>query len=208
MQGGRLRPAVLDGDANEYVLRRGLGVLHEDVEVAVFREDAGIEQFVLRLQLRAGAVGLDQIVIGVGQLRVLVEPLHVGVGGRRVQVVVVLLDVFAVVALGAGQAEEPLLDDRVLTVPEGQSKTKQLVLIGEAGQPIFARTVGAGAGLIVGEVVPRVPVGAVVLAYRAPLALAQVGSPLLPRCPGPGFSESFLLGVHVRRCHLDPLRNL
>ena len=44
-------------------------------------------------------------------LRVLVEHLQVGVGGRGVKVVIAFLDVFAVVAFAVGQAEQPLLQD-------------------------------------------------------------------------------------------------
>jgi hypothetical protein len=39
------------------------------------------------------------------------------VGGGVVEVEVVLLDVLAVVALRVGEAEEPLLEDRVGVVP-------------------------------------------------------------------------------------------
>ena len=46
--------------------------------------------------------------------------------------------------------------------------------------PVLAPAVGARTRLIVREVVPRVPAGAVVLAHRSPLALAQVRTPGLP----------------------------
>ena len=42
----RLGSAVDDRDADQDILGCGLGVLDEDVEVAVFVEDAGIEQLV------------------------------------------------------------------------------------------------------------------------------------------------------------------
>ena len=49
-----------------------------------------------------------------------------------------------------------------------------------SGYAIFAPAVGARPGLVVGEVIPCVAVFAVVFAHGAPLALAEVWSPLLP----------------------------
>ena len=57
----RLRPAIVDGDPDEHVFRAFLGVLDEHVEIAVFVEDAGVEQLVLGLLPRAAAVRLDQV---------------------------------------------------------------------------------------------------------------------------------------------------
>ena len=101
-------------------------------------------------------------------------------GRRAVEVEVVLLDVLAVVALAVGQAEEPLLEDRVLAVPQGQGEAEPLLVVGDAGDAVLAPAIGARAGLVVGEVVPGVAVLAVVLAHGAPLALAEVRPPLLP----------------------------
>jgi hypothetical protein len=184
----RLRATVGHRDPDEDILGRGLGVLDEDVEVAVVREDAGVEQLVLQLLARPMAVRHHEVVVRVGPLRVLVEPLHVGVSGCRVEVEVVLLDVLAVVALGVGQAEGALLQDRVLPVPQGEGEAEPLLVVGKPGQPIFAPVVGAGACLVVAEVAPGVPVVAVVLADGAPLPLAQVGTPLPP-------GDAFVAGI-------------
>ena len=113
-------------------------------------------------------------------MRVLVEILHVRVGRRAVEVEVVLLDVLAVVAFAVGQSEEPLLEDRILPVPQGQREAQALFVIGNAGDAVFAPAIGARAGLIVGEEIPGVSVLAVVLADRSPLALAEVRTPFLP----------------------------
>jgi len=101
-------------------------------------------------------------------------------GRRAVQVEIILLDVLAVVALTVGQAEEPFLQDGILAVPQRQGEAETLVVVGDAGQAVLAPAVGAGAGLVVIEVVPGVAALAVVLADSAPLAFAQVGAPLLP----------------------------
>ena len=50
-------------------------------------------------------------------MRVLVEVLHVGVGGSVIEVEVVLLDVFAVVSFSGGEAEGSFLQNGILAVP-------------------------------------------------------------------------------------------
>jgi hypothetical protein len=65
------------------------------------------------------------------------------VGRSAVEVEVVLLHVFAVVALAVGQAEEALLEDRVLPVPEGDREAELLLVVGEPGQTVFPPAVGA-----------------------------------------------------------------
>src|SRR6516225_9953086 len=104
-------------------------------------------------------------------------------GRRAVEIVIIFFDILAVIALGIGQSEEALLQDRVLSVPQGNSKAQPVVVVAETGQAILAPVIGAGAGLIVGEVVPRIPVLAVVLPDRAPLSFAEIRPPLLPRRP-------------------------
>ena len=149
VQLGRLRAAVVDGDLDQDVFGRLLGVLDEDVEVAILVEHAGVEQFILELVAAPAAAGLDEIGVGKGRLRILVEVLHVRMGRRAVEVEVVLLDVLAVVALAVGQAEQAFLEDRVLAVPEGQGEAEPLLVVGDAGQAVLAPAVGARAGLVV-----------------------------------------------------------
>ena len=129
---------------------------------------------------RAAPVLVEQPLVGELALRVLVQRLHVGVRGRGVEVVVALLDVLAVVALRARQAEEPLLQDRILSVPERDREADVLVAVGNAHQTVLAPAVGARAGVLVRKVVPGRAVRAVVLAHRAPLPLGEVGPPALP----------------------------
>ena len=174
------RAAVVDADLDQDVLGRRLGVFDEHVEVAILVEHAGVEQLVLELVPAPAAAGLDEVVVGIGRLRILVEVLHVRVGRRAVEVEVVLLDVLAVIALAVGQAEQAFLEDRVLAVPQGQREAEPLLVVGDAGQAVLAPAVGARAGLVVGEVVPGVAALAVVLADGAPLPLAEVRPPLLP----------------------------
>ena len=195
----RLRPPVVDGHAHQDVVRARLRVLHHHVEVAVVVEDAGVEELELGLLAPAPRVLLDEARVRVLVLRVLVERAHVGVGGRGVEVEVVLLDVLAVVALGPGEAEEPLLQDGVAPVPEREGEAEALVIVGDAEQAVLAPPVGARARMVVREVAPRRPVRRVVLAHGAPLALGQIRPPPLPvRRPRLRLGEAEGLGPRRR----------
>ncbi len=191
VQRGLLGPAVEGVDADQDVVGPRLRVLREDVEVPVVVEDAGVHQLELGVAPLAATVLLEQPRVRVFALRVLVERLHVGVRGRRIQVVVGLLDVFAVVALRAGQAEEPLLQDRIPAVPERDGEADVLVAVGDAHQPVFAPAVRARARMVVRERVPGRAVPAVVLANRSPLRA--------PRGTAPSASSSFAAAASSAR---------
>src|SRR5262249_30205110 len=92
----------------------------------------------------------------------------------------ILFDILAVVTLRIGEAKEPLFENRIFAIPQRQRKAQALPIVGEAGQTVLAPAVSPRASLIVAEVVPRVAIVAVVFAHSAPLALAQVGAPLVP----------------------------
>src|SRR5262249_28393210 len=96
---------------------------------------------------------------------------HVGMGRRRVEVEVVLLDVLAMVALAVREPEQSFLEDRVAAVPQREGETQALPVVRDPAEAILAPAVCAGPGLVVPEVIPRVPVAAVILADRAPLSL-------------------------------------
>ena len=140
------------------VFRVRLGVLDEHVEIAVVVEDARVQKFVLELFARAAPVRFDQVAIGILPLRVLVQILHVRVRRRAVEIKVVFLDVLAVVAFAVGQAEQAFLQDRVAAIPQRQRKAEPLLVVGDAGQAIFTPAIGAGARLVVSEVVPGVAI--------------------------------------------------
>src|SRR5260370_40804909 len=74
----RLRSVVGCGDPDQDVFRSVLGIFHKDIEIAVLLEDTGVEQFILFVVLGSTLVRLYQIGIGIRRLRVLVEILHVG----------------------------------------------------------------------------------------------------------------------------------
>src|SRR4029450_9751872 len=104
----------------------------------------------------------DQPGVGILALRVLVECLQVRVRGSPVEVEVALLHVLAVVALRARKAEEALLQDRVLPVPERESEAQPPLAVRDSEKPVLAPAVGAAARMVVREVVPAGPVRGVV----------------------------------------------
>ncbi len=62
---------------------------------------------------------------------------------RAVEVKVIFLHVFAVIALAVGQSEEPLFENWISAVPESQRKAEMLFGIGDPGDAVFAPAVGA-----------------------------------------------------------------
>jgi hypothetical protein len=159
VQVGRVRAAVLDRDPDQHVVRPGLGVLGVHVEVPPAVEHAGVLDLVLPLGLGPPGVHVDQLLVRELGLRVLVQRLEVRAGRGGVEVPPELLRVLAVVALGVGQAEQPLLEDRVLPVPEGEREAEPALAVGDAEQPVLAPPVRPAAGVVVREVGPGVPVG-------------------------------------------------
>src|SRR5262249_21651391 len=114
-----------------------------------------------------------------------------------VDVVIELLDVLAVVALAAGQSEEPLLEDRVGAVPHRDREAQALVAIADPGDAVLVPAVGARSGVVVREVVPGRAPRAVVLAHAAPGALGELRAPALPVLAAVArLGETNLLGVH------------
>ena len=175
-----VRPGVGGPHDHDQVGGVGLDVVDLDDPIAVAVEGAGVEQLVLGIELATTTVLRDQRVVGERRLRVVVAPSVPRVARHGVEVPPVLLDVLPVVGLGAGEPEHPLLEDRISTVPQRQPEAQPLLDVTEAGHPVLAPAVGARAGVIVGERVPCLAIGAVVLAHRAPLALAEVRAPHVP----------------------------
>ncbi len=172
--------AVVRLDPDEEVVRARLRVLDEDVEVPAALEDAGVPELELGVLPRPAPVLGGELRVRELALRVLVEHPHVRVSRGRVEVVVELLHVLAVVALVPGEAEDPLLQDRVLPVPERERETQDLVPVGDARDPVLVPAVGARAGVVVGQVLPGGSEVGVVLAHRAPGALGEIRPPALP----------------------------
>src|SRR5215467_2787808 len=143
MEGGGFSAAITDGDLDQDFFRRFLGIFHKDIKISIVIEYTGVKQLILHLMPGSFLVGRDQIVIGICRLRIFVEILHVRMGGRTVEVEVILFDILAMIAFAVGQAEQALLEDRILAVPERERKAEPLLVIGKAGQTIFSPAVRA-----------------------------------------------------------------
>ena len=165
----------------------GFGVFDEDIEVAVVVEDAGVDQFEFGIVLAAAAVFVDELGVGEFALRILVEHFQIGVRWQRIEIPVALFDIFAVIALAVGEAEEALFENWIVLVPKGQGLIELAVIVADAGQAVVAPAVGAAAGVIVGEIFPGGAAGAVIFADGAPLAFAGIGAPLTPGLLGRGW---------------------
>src|SRR6185437_561241 len=193
-------PRVAEPGGRQHVDRLSLvaGVRHLDLEqqlgrvvalgvrdvgdpVAVLVEDTGVEDLVLRTAPVPARALRAQLLVRKRGVRVVVAPRVPGVARHGVGVPPVLLDVLAVVALRPGQPEQPLLEKGIPAVPQRETDAEVLVDVAEPGQAVLAPPVSAGPGVIERQVVPRVAVLAVVLADRAPLPLADVGPPCVPR---------------------------
>ena len=155
VQRRRVRAAVGGGDLDQDVVGGGLGVFHHDVEVAVAPRRRRCRRARTPAPPRPGGVLGDQLGIGVGGLGVAVEHALVGVGGGGVEVVVQLLHVLAVVALAVGQAEQALLQEGVLAVPQGDGEAPVQPVVAEAGDAVLAPAIGAAARVVVRENTPR-----------------------------------------------------
>ncbi len=195
--------AVVRGHAHHHIIHGGLGVFDEDIEIAIALEDAGVEQFVFRRAVAPSAILRNQVDVGKRRLGILVEHFQIRVGRRGVEIIVELLDVLAMVALAVRQAEQPLLQDRVMPVPQSERQAQGLGVVGKSGDAVLPPAIGTAAGMIVRKIVPGIAMRTVVLAYRAPLALAQVRSPSFPGTGLAGaLGQSALFFVHdaLPRC--------
>jgi len=89
-----------------------------------------------------------------------------------------------VVALPARHAEEALLQDGVVPVPERQPEAHQAPVVAEPEEAVLPPAVRAQVRVVEREVVPGLAVRRVVLADRAPLTLGQVRPPAAPLLAG------------------------
>jgi hypothetical protein len=85
------------------------------------------------------------------------------------------------IAFAVREAEKPLLEDRVFAVPQRQGEAQPLMVVAETGEAVFAPMISSRAGLVMGEIVPRIASLAVILSHGAPLAFTEIGAPLFPR---------------------------
>ena len=200
VQGVGLRAGVGHGDGHQQVGGIRLRVVDLGDPVAVVVEHPGVEELIFRVVLAAPAVFRPEFLIGKRQLRVMVTPTIPGMAGHGVEIPPIFLDILTVVPLRTSQPESALLQYRVTAVPQRQPQAQALLDVAEAGQAILAPPVGAGTCMVMRQVAPGLTVRAVVLADRAPLALAHVRPPQVPVAglaetvlepPEPGYPFTF-----------------
>ncbi|CAB5004684.1 unannotated protein [freshwater metagenome] len=171
-----------------------LGIVDIDDPVAVVVEDSGVEQLVLRFLTGALSVGAPQVVVGEFALRVVVAAAEPGVRRGGVTVPPVLLHILAVITLVAAKPEEPLFEVRVAAIPECESDAHVLEQRRQAREAVLVPAVGPRNRMVVGKGAPGVTIVGVVLTDRAPSALGQVGTPLVPR---PGIARAMKKSARV-----------
>src|SRR5262245_57882375 len=130
-----------------------------------------ISKFKFRFAASPPARLLDEPCVRKLRLRILVERLHVRVRWGRIEIEVGLLHILAMITLGIRQAEQPLFQDGVAPVPQGQCETKPTLTIANSQQPILTPAIRPAACMIVREVIPALSIGRIILAHRAPLTL-------------------------------------
>ena len=200
--GAAADPWFVAVDPDHDVVGRRLRILDLDVGEGAIVEDAGVGELVLGVSVAPPGVLGDEVGIGIGGLGIPVERPEPGRGWRRIEPDVDLLDVLAVIALRPGQPEQPLLEDGIAFVPEGDREAQAGVLVTDPEEPVLAPAIGARPGVVVRQGGPRLPIGRVVLADGPPLAVGQVRPPAPPR--GDAFadlSEPLTLGIGSRVLH-------
>src|SRR5580693_1358206 len=95
-----------------------LGVFDDNVEVSILIEDPRIDELIFHFFAAASPVRGQQLLVGIGCLRILVQIPHVGVGGRVVQVKVIFLYVLPMIALAVSEPVQTLIEDGIFTVPQ------------------------------------------------------------------------------------------
>src|SRR5579859_2125955 len=194
-----LRAAVDGADADQNVFGGGFCIFHEHVEITVLVKNARIHQFELRIFARSLTILREELFIGKGGLWILVKALEVGTRGGRVKIKIIFFDVFAVIAFFIGQAEKAFFQNGVAFIPQRQSEADALMAVAESGDSVLTPTIDARARMVVRKISPSVAVGAVILAYRSPLALGKIRPPPFPmHFALLRFLDSLLFALHQR----------
>ena len=106
--------------------------------------------------------------------------------GGRVEVKVRLLYILPVISFRTRESEQPLLENGVPAIPQGERETQSTLTIGDAEQPIlFTPAIRPAARVVMGEVLPAVSIFRVILPDRTPLPLREVRPPPLPVAVAP-----------------------
>jgi hypothetical protein len=172
--------AIEGGDLDQYVFDVCFGVLDENVEVAIFGEDARVDQLVLGLPSPSTPVFRDKLRLRKLGSRIFVQHLHIGMRRRGVEIEVVLLHILAVIPFVSVESEEALLENWIAAIPECQTEADKLMAIADSGDAILSPAISPRARMVVWEIFPGGAARAVVFANSSPLPLGQIRTPALP----------------------------
>src|SRR6266566_3220174 len=176
-----LWPTIADSNTYHDVKWVCFSIFKSNVEVAAFREDARVDQFIFRFLTTAIVIRFDKIFIGKGVLRVFVQSLHIRMSWGIVEKEIIFFDILPMVAFRIRQAEEPFLQNWIGLVPQGKSKTHESLIVTNTQQAILAPTIGARTRVIMWEVIPCITIDGIILTYSTPLAFTKIRSPAIPR---------------------------
>lgn len=113
---------------------------------------------------------------------------------RRIQIIIIFFNVFAVVALVIGQAEESLFEPIILAIPQTQREAELRLIVADSGDTILAPPIGPRHGLLVRKIIPAIAISAIILANRSLLTFAEVRPPQQPILfPLPVFIQTQML---------------
>src|SRR5947199_9175229 len=76
---------ICRSDTNEDILWIDFSILDHNVEVAIIRKNARVDEFVFRFTSPATAILRRQLSVGESALRILVQGLHIGMVGSTVK---------------------------------------------------------------------------------------------------------------------------
>jgi hypothetical protein len=111
--------------------------------------------------------------------------------GSVIEVVVYLLNIFAVVSLWACHPKKPLFETFVLAIPQSQRKTESSAFVADTTETVFAPPICPALCHLVRKVTPGVTIFTVILSNGTPLPLREVRSPESPFCTSATLFDSF-----------------
>src|SRR5262249_33458562 len=158
--------------ADQDVSAIGFGIFDDHVEIAIVLEDACIDEFILEILKSPARILLDQILVREARLGIFVDHLHIAVSRRAVYIELIFLDILAMIALRAGQAEHALLENRIVPIAQRQREAHILGAVADSSQTVLVPAIGAAAGVVVREIRPGAAILAVVFAHGSPGAFA------------------------------------
>ncbi len=98
----------------------------------------------------------------------------------RIQIIIELFAILAVIPLVTAEAIQSLFKDGVFAVPQSGGKAQSPASVRPAIESIFAPAVNSATCLIVSKCGPTVTMLRVVLTHRAPLSFTQIRPPAQP----------------------------